>query len=286
MERYLTQKAQKLRWWEMPAAITSGVMTAIGMWVVFTDKNPTDLPVQILAAALFLGLLAWPLMAGLVRFSRRKKAQAIAKCLAGCKESTLTLGALERRTGIKGAEVVINRLTDKGFLKNVDLDAAHGLIRLQGGAAVDTEEKGPVMDTGIEAYNEKLRQIRELNERIDDREVSRKIDRIETLTGGIFKLVAEQPERASDARRFINYYLPTTLKLLESYDLMEDQRYQGENIRASRRQIEEVLDKLIQAIERQQDRLFKYDAIDVEAEIKVMETMMAADGLTEQGLKL
>ena len=286
MEHYLTQKAQKRRWWEMPAAITSGVLTAIGVSAALSDNISSEPLMQLLAWATVLGLLAWPLIAGLVRFSRRKKAQAIAKCLAGCKESTLTLGALERRTGIKGAEAVINKLVDKGFLKNVDVDAAHGLIRLQGGGSGAPEEKGPVMDTGIEAYNEKLRQIRELNERIDDREVSRKIDRIEALTGGIFKLVAEQPERASDARRFINYYLPTTLKLLESYDLMEDQRYQGENIRASRRQIEEVLDKLIQAIERQQDRLFKYDAIDVEAEIKVMETMMAADGLTEQGLKL
>ena len=285
MERYLTQKAQKMRWWEMPAAIASGVMTAIGVWVVFTDQNPTDLPVQILAGVVFLGLLAWPLLAGLRRFSRRRKAQAIARCLTECRESTLTLGALERRADIRNAERTIIRLTDKGFLKNVDLDVGRKLIRLQGAAAAP-EAKAPVVDTGIEAFNEKLRQIRDLNDRIADANVSRKIDRIEELTAGIFQLVAKQPERANDARRFINYYLPTTLKLLESYDLLEDQRYQGENITASRRQIEAVLDKLIQAVERQQDRLFRYDAMDVEAEIRVMETMMASDGLTEPAKKL
>ena len=285
MERYLTQKAQRQRWWEMPAVIASGALTAIGVWVVFTDNNPTDLPVQILAGAAFLGLLAWPLLAGLVRFSRRNQAKAIARCLAECRESTLTLGALERRAGIKNAERTINRLTDKGFLKNVDMDVSRRLIRLQGAASAP-EPQAPVMDTGIEAFDQTLQQIRDLNDRIADANVSRKIDRIEELTGGIFQLVAQQPERAKDARRFINYYLPTTLKLLESYDLLEDQRYQGENITASRRQIEAVLDKLIQAIERQQDRLFRYDAMDVEAEIRVMETMMASDGLTEPAKKL
>ena len=105
-------------------------------------------------------------------------------------------------------------------------------------------------------------------------------------TGGIFKLITEHPEKARDARRFISYYLPTTMKLLESYSLLEKQRYQGENITASRRQIEGLLDTMIQAIERQQDKMFRDDALDVETDIKVLETLLAADGLTgpEHGL--
>ncbi len=64
---------------------------------------------------------------------------------------------------------------------------------------------------------------------------------------------------------------------------MEKQRYQGENIRASRAQIDAVLDQIIRAIERQQDKLFQSDALDVETDISVLKTMMSADGLTGEG---
>ena len=80
----------------------------------------------------------------------------------------------------------------------------------------------------------------------------------------------------------MNYYLPTTLKLLKSYSLMEKQSYQGEHIVASRKKIEESLDLLIHGFEQQQDRLFRTEALDVETDISVLETMMASDGLLEQ----
>ena len=79
----------------------------------------------------------------------------------------------------------------------------------------------------------------------------------------------------------------TTFKLLKSYSLMEKQSYQGENIVASRKKIEDILDSLITAFEQQQDRLFRTEAMDVEADIQVLETMMAKDGLvTPKGLDL
>ena len=80
----------------------------------------------------------------------------------------------------------------------------------------------------------------------------------------------------------MNYYLPTTLKLLKSYSLMEKQSYQGETIQQSRKKIEDVLATLVHAFEQQQDKLFQSDALDVETDISVLETMMASDGLTEQ----
>lgn len=124
-----------------------------------------------------------------------------------------------------------------------------------------------------------IRSIHHLNDEIDDESVSERIDRIERVTASILHTLKEHPERTEDARRFMNYYLPTTVKLLESYNLMEDQSYQGENIQAARRRIEDVLDKLVMAAEAQQDKLFRAEAMDVDAEIRALETMMAADGL-------
>ena len=140
-----------------------------------------------------------------------------------------------------------------------------------------------------ENFEAKLRQIRELNEAIENPAVSERIDRIGELTASIFRVVREKPEHADEVRKFMNYYLPTTLKLLKSYSLMEKQSYQGENIVSSRKKIEDVLDTLIRAFEQQQDRLFRTEAMDVDADISVLETMMASDGLLEEedgGLRL
>ena len=131
-------------------------------------------------------------------------------------------------------------------------------------------------------FEAKLREIRELNDAIEDPTVSERIDRIGELTASIFRVVREKPEHAEEVRRFMNYYLPTTLKLLKSYSLMEKQSYQGENIQSSRKKIEQVLDTLVRAFEQQQDRLFRTEAMDVEADISVLNTMMASDGLLEK----
>ena len=281
MERYLTEKAKRAPWWEAPAMIASGLATLAGGYVAVRNVSMDAPLVWGLACALLLGALSAPLWTVLKRRRRRAQAGAIAKCLAESGQSSLTYGALERRTGMRGAAQALKRLLSKGYLRNIALDERHSMARFDGGPG-RAAEPAPVLDTGSEAYNEILRQIRALNDEIDHYAVSRKIDRIEELTGGIFKLITEQPERASDARRFAQYYLPVTMKLLKSYSLLEDQRSQGENITASRQRIEAVLDTLIQAIERQHDRLFRFDAMDVEAEIQVLETMLSMDGLTGQ----
>jgi len=136
--------------------------------------------------------------------------------------------------------------------------------------------------TDSDNFEAKLREIRELNEAIKDPGVSERIDRIGELTASIFRVVREKPEHTEEVRKFMNYYLPTTLKLLKSYSLMEKQSYQGDNIQSSRKKIEDVLDTLVRGFEQQQDRLFRTEAMDVETDISVLETMMASDGLLDQ----
>ena len=155
--------------------------------------------------------------------------------------------------------------------------------------ALDSKPSKPEKrQTGSENvdFEAKLKEIRHLNDEIENGPVSEKIDRIGELTASIFRVVREKPERAEEVRKFMNYYLPTTLKLLKSYSLMEKQSYQGENIVASRKKIEDVLDTLVHAFEKQQDRLFRVEALDVESDISVLETMMTSDGLVEQKASL
>ena len=80
-------------------------------------------------------------------------------------------------------------------------------------------------------------------------------------------------------RTFLNYYLPTTLKLLESYSRIERVGVAGENMKKSKENIERIMDLLTVGFEQQVDQLFRNESIDISADITVLEKMMAKDGL-------
>ena len=125
-------------------------------------------------------------------------------------------------------------------------------------------------------------ELRGLNETIEDIPISDKIDRIEALTAKIFRIVEENPEKLPQIRRFMNYYLPTTLKLLRSYSTLEKQGIKGENISSAKENIGRILDTLATGYEQQLDQLFESDVIDIAADINVLESLMQQDGLTAE----
>ena len=130
-------------------------------------------------------------------------------------------------------------------------------------------------------YDKIIREIRELNDRIADEAISEKIDRIEDLTRRIFTLVEQKPAMRPQINKFMNYYLPTTLKLLDSYALLEAQGIEGDNITASKQEIERTMDLLVAGFEKQLDLLFRSQAMDISSDVAVLEGMMAQDGLGE-----
>ncbi len=146
--------------------------------------------------------------------------------------------------------------------------------------SVSTETEMPAGDAQLEQeYAQILRQIRQVNEDIADVEMSAKIDHIETVTRSIFGILHEKPERRQETRNFFNYYLPTTQKLLNFYAQLEEQPVQSQTIQESRRNIEGIMDNLVKGFEAQLDSLFKADALDISADISVLENMLAKDGL-------
>ena len=142
--------------------------------------------------------------------------------------------------------------------------------------------KKPVKEeTKVEdRYDAILREIRTLDEDIDDENVSARIVEIEGITRKIFDLVKEKPEKENELKSFMSYYLPTTLKLLRSYSVFEKQGVQGENIESAKNDIERILDTLVKGFQAQLDRMFREDAMDISADIEVLETMMKQDGLS------
>ena len=147
----------------------------------------------------------------------------------------------------------------------------------------EPEEKlPPELQSVIYQGKRAIADIRRLNDEIPDERMSAQIDLIERLTTQIFDCVRQNPEKLGQIRQFLNYYLPTTIKLMEQYVTLQNQSVKTENITEGMQKIEDLLDKVIVAFQRQLDALFESDVVDITADIRVMEQMMASEGLTEK----
>lgn len=147
----------------------------------------------------------------------------------------------------------------------------------------DAAEEKPLSEEArrvIEAGERYIKEIRRSNDAIPGEEVSAKIYRLEVVTGKIFDRVEEHPELIPDLKKFMDYYLPTTMKLLKAYEEMDSQPVQGANIKKSKEEIENSLDMITQAFENLLDSFFEDTAWDVSSDISVLQTMLAQEGLT------
>ena len=128
--------------------------------------------------------------------------------------------------------------------------------------------------------------IREVNDDIPGREVSDKLEKMEKIVTKIFETVRENPEQADKLSMFMDYYLPTTAKLIMAYRDMDRKEVQGENIIAAKQEIENTLDMINEAFEKLFDSMFKEQSLDVQTDIDVMRTMMKQQGLAPNELDL
>lgn len=131
-----------------------------------------------------------------------------------------------------------------------------------------------------------LREIRLINDLIPDPVISAKIDRIEEITKKILQYQKTHPQRTQQLRTFLSYYLPTTLKILRSYARLDAQGVEGENITAAKKRIEDMMDQVVQGFEKQLDKLFSSDAMDIAADVQVLENMLKKDGLSGNDMNL
>ena len=151
-----------------------------------------------------------------------------------------------------------------------------------------TYEKIPPVETGdteadalLRTGEEQLAAIAAAASSIENAGVREKLEGLQTTCRRILDYVQGHPKSAPGLRKFMNYYLPTLKKLTETYALMESQKVDGENISASLARIDQMLDTMDAAFEKQLDALFGDTALDVDTDITVMEGMLAQEGLSD-----
>lgn len=139
---------------------------------------------------------------------------------------------------------------------------------------------GPQIDPIIEEGNRALSEMGRLYMSIKDPDVRLKINEIMRITDKIVQDAIDDPSDIPQIKKFMNYYLPTTIKLLNSYDRMSSQGIEGENLDKSMKNINEMLDAAIVAYKKRLDSLFADQALDIETDIAVMNQMLAREGLS------
>ncbi len=150
-------------------------------------------------------------------------------------------------------------------------------------AAPEHAEKksySPEVDPIVEEGNRALSEMGRLYMSIKDTEVRKKINELMRITDKITQDAIADPSDIPQIKKFMNYYLPTTIKLLNAYDRMSAQGIEGENLDKSMKNINEMLDAAIEAFKKRLDSLFEDQALDIETDIKVMNTMLAREGLS------
>ena len=137
----------------------------------------------------------------------------------------------------------------------------------------------PEIDKLIAERERALSEMRRLNDTIEDEVISGQIDHLEDVTAKIIDAVVAKPAKLPQLRRFLNYYLPTTLKLLNAYDRMAAAGVSGTNIDGTKAKIEDIMGTICTAFDRQLDALYGEEALDISTDIAVLENLLAQEGL-------
>ena len=171
------------------------------------------------------------------------------------------------------------------YLSAADFRAAHNIPQApepQPAPEKEAEDKAekPIHLDTARRFAQVLAQEQKL---MEDPAAAEELEKMQQTTESICAWLESHPESAPKARRFAEYYIPTTLKLLHTYNDVQGQK--GDNAEAIRRDIGGILHTLNTAYENLYDTLLSDAALDVSSEIAALEGMLASDGLTGEGLQ-
>ena len=136
-------------------------------------------------------------------------------------------------------------------------------------------------DNVILRGQEMLKTIREENSAIPDETLSAQMDTLADKCDQILRTVSEAPSKAPHVRKFINYYLPTTLKVLANYRTMQQRGVSYSEMSQARDSAVRCMNMVLTACQKQIDALHKENMLDISTDIDVMEQMLKRDGYVE-----
>ena len=141
-------------------------------------------------------------------------------------------------------------------------------------------DKKNLYDILKEAKEETL-QISNISKQIEDKEVVENIEQICDISNKIIDTLSKNPNKLGQARNFLNYYLPVTIKILTRYDEIENQRLNTTESKEFMESVKKMTEKIKNAFNEQLNNMYQTEMIDTDAEIKVFESMLKSDGFLD-----
>ena len=222
------------------------------------------------------------LLTGLRMKSTRKLERLLDKVVG--ERDNISLPELFAAAGVdaaRGRAAVESAIEHGYFGADAYIDNRTGTLVVRGAAPQPPRPAEPAPAPAPEdQYAALQHQLRQTNDAIPDPVMTAKISRLEDVSARIFALAKKDPDKKAQLQKFMDYYLPTALKLLNTYAQLSAQDVQGTNITEAKQSIERSMDLLITAFENQLDKLFASDALDVSTDIAALEGMLNLDGLT------
>ena len=263
--------------------IGGGIFLLIGFSTMFLE-GPATFAEGLTATTQMLGGGA-ALLTGL-RMKRTHDLELLLDKIVGDRDN-IPLKDLFAAAGIEasqGYSVVDSAIAHGYFGANAYVDYRTDTLVVRG-AAPQPKKPAPApapkpQPAAEDEYARLLHQLRQVNDAIPDPVMTAKISRLETVSSRIFALAKKDPAKKAQLQKFMDYYLPTALKLLNTYASLSAQDVQGQNITEAKQSIERSMDLLVTAFENQLDKLFQSDALDVTTDIAALEGMLNMDGLT------
>ncbi len=174
------------------------------------------------------------------------------------------------------------RLSDLLIATGVSVLATVAAARVLPKEEVVKKVENSALQEAMKEADAYIEAVRKKTKEISDKEITAKLEKIESLTTEIFNVALVQDEEVKDVRRMLNYYLPTVIKLLDKYTELSEVTYSGENISTSLEKINEMLGNVVTAFEKHLDGMYSQDAMDIDSEIMVLEQILTSEGLLEK----
>lgn len=149
---------------------------------------------------------------------------------------------------------------------------------------IENLEKDEIEST-IKIGRNYIEQIKNIKDELYKEEIAVKLDKLGNISNQILIQVEKNPNKIQEVNKFINHYLPITIKLINSYKDINNQVVQGENIENAKLEIEKSIDLINSAFENLLDDLYEDVVLDISTDISVLKTLFKQEGLTEDDFK-
>ena len=190
-----------------------------------------------------------------------------------------SLGAFILAAALSGFAGAIVRVMASGLDLSTKEKTPDSLKKMEGTTG------NPDVDGLLEKGRQMILEIREENKKIPDTGLTAKLDELENQCAEIFRAVYDKPAKASQIRKFMDYYLPTTLKMVKGYRVLGERNLTGTDVAAARKRIDDALGVVLKGCQKMLDNLYRDDVLDITTDIDVLEQMLKRDGLTESELE-